>query len=263
MDITVWLWCLGGGALAGLLAGLLGIGGGLVVVPLLIYLLPVIGVAPELVVPSAIATSLATICMTTASAALTHSRTGYLERFWLIRVLPGLSVGALLGAFLVTVVNPEWLKLSFAAVLVILSIRMLLPAPEGEPKTSVSKRLLAIGAALIGTISGLVGIGGGALTVPFLQRVRIPVRQAIAISSLGSFVIGCSSVVMFILNGWLSEQTSGPLGLINLPAWIAISMASVLLAPVGAKLAHRLPIKLMRRFFAAFLVVVAINLLMK
>ncbi len=121
MDITIWLWCLGGGALAGLLAGLLGIGGGLVVVPLLIYLLPVIGVAPELVVPSAIATSLATICMTTASAALTHSRTGYLERFWLIRVLPGLSVGALLGAFLVTVVNPEWLKLSFAAVLVILS----------------------------------------------------------------------------------------------------------------------------------------------
>lgn len=263
MELSIWLWCLGGGAVAGLLAGLLGIGGGLVVVPLLIYLLPILGVAPELVVPSAIATSLATICMTTAAAALTHSRTGYLEAFWLLRVLPGLALGALLGAYLVTVVNPSWLKLIFAIVLVVLSIRMLLPTSEGEPKTTVSKRLLALGAALIGTISGLVGIGGGALTVPFLQRVRLPVRQAIAISSLGSFVIGCSSVVMFVLNGWLGGNSNGPLGLIYLPAWLAISIASVSLAPLGAKLAHRLPVKLLRRFFAAFLIVVAINLLLK
>ena len=85
MELSIWLWCLGGGALAGLLAGLLGIGGGLVVVPLLIYLLPILGVAPDIVVPSAIATSLATICMTTASAALTASRSGYLESFWLLR----------------------------------------------------------------------------------------------------------------------------------------------------------------------------------
>ena len=263
MELSIWLWCLGGGALAGLLAGLLGIGGGLVVVPLLIYLLPILGVAPDIVVPSAIATSLATICMTTASAALTHSRSGYLESFWLLRVLPGLSAGALIGAFLVTVVNPQWLKFIFATVLVLLSIRMLLPVPEGEPKTTVSKRLVALGDAVIGTISGLVGIGGGALTVPFLQRMRLPVRQAIAISSLGSFVIGCSSVLMFVVNGWLGDKADGALGLIYVPAWIALSIASVSLAPFGAKLAHRLPVKLLRRVFAAFLIIVAINLLMK
>lgn len=261
MAVDIWLWCLGGGILAGTLAGLLGIGGGLVIVPLLIYLLPVIGVAPELVVPSAIATSLATICMTTASAALTHAKTGLLDRFWLWRVLPGLAVGALLGAFLVTVVDPEWLKGFFAVVLMVLAARMLMSSPVGEPETRVSKRLLAAGAAVIGTISGLVGIGGGALTVPFLQRVKIPVRQAIAIASLGSFVIGCSSVLMFVVNGWFSERETGALGLINLQAWLAISITSVLLAPLGAKLAHRLPVTVLKRFFAAFLVVVAINLL--
>ncbi|WP_404401575.1 sulfite exporter TauE/SafE family protein [Idiomarina seosinensis] len=263
MTLTIALWCLSGGVVAGLLAGLLGIGGGLVVVPLLIYLLPIIGVEPQLVVPTAIATSLATICMTTASAAISHSRTGLMARFWLLRVLPGLSVGALMGAYLVTVVSPDSLRIIFAVVLVLLSIRMMLPAPQGEPRTTVSKRLLAIGATLIGTISGLVGIGGGALTVPFLQRVRLPVHQAIAISSLGSFVIGCSSVVMFIAIGWLSEDngSSNALGLIHLPAWLAISITSVLMAPVGAKLAHKLPVKLLRRFFAAFLIVVAANLL--
>lgn len=263
MALDIWLWCLSGGLLAGLLAGLLGIGGGLVVVPLLIYLLPIIGVAPELVVPSAIATSLATICMTTASAAISHSRTGLMARFWLLRVLPGLSAGALLGAYLVTVVSPDGLRIIFALVLVLLSIRMLLPAPQGEPRTQVSKRLVAIGAVLIGSISGLVGIGGGALTVPFLQRMRLPVRQAIAISSLGSFVIGCSSVVMFIAIGGLSgdNNNNGALGLIHVPAWLAISATSVLMAPIGAKLAHKLPVTLLRRFFAAFLIVVAINLL--
>jgi len=261
MLLTTWIWCISGGAVAGLLAGLLGIGGGLVIVPLLIYLLPIIGVPPELVVPSAIATSLATICMTTASASRAHAKHGLMEKFWLIRVLPGLSVGAMTGAFLVTVVDPDWLKIIFSVVLIALAFRMALPQKTGEPLTSVSKRLVALGSYIIGTISGLVGIGGGALTVPFLSRMRLPVRQAIAISSLGSFVIGCSSVVMFILNGWLSGRETGALGLIHVPAWVGISIASVLFAPLGAKLAHKLPVKQLQRVFAAFLILVAIQLI--
>ena len=103
--LSTWLLCLGGGAVAGLLAGMLGIGGGLVIVPL-IYLLPILGVPPELVVPSAIATSLATVCMTTASASRSHAKHGLMEKFWLVRVLPGLSIGAMTGAYLVTVIDP-------------------------------------------------------------------------------------------------------------------------------------------------------------
>ncbi|WP_278361087.1 sulfite exporter TauE/SafE family protein, partial [Idiomarina abyssalis] len=123
MLLTTWLWCIGGGAVAGLLAGMLGIGGGLIIVPLLIYLLPLIGVPPELVVPSAIATSLATICMTTASASRAHAKHGLMENFWLIRVLPGLSLGAMTGAFLVTIIDPDWLKRIFSIVLIALAIR--------------------------------------------------------------------------------------------------------------------------------------------
>ena len=263
MLLSTWLLCLGGGAVAGLLAGMLGIGGGLVIVPLVIYLLPIIGVPPELVVPSAIATSLATVCMTTASASRSHAKHGLMEKFWLVRVLPGLSIGAMTGAYLVTVIDPDWLKRIFSIVLIALAARMVLPQKTGEPMTSVSKRLVALGSYIIGTISGLVGIGGGALTVPFLTKMRLPVRQAIAISSLGSFIIGCSSVVMFIANGWLSGKATGALGLIHIPAWIGISVASVLMAPLGAKLAHKLPVKQLQRVFAAFLIIVAVQLIFK
>ncbi|MCJ8317796.1 sulfite exporter TauE/SafE family protein [Idiomarina sp.] len=261
MLLSTWLLCIGGGAVAGLLAGMLGIGGGLVIVPLLIYLLPIIGVPPELVVPSAIATSLATVCMTTASASRSHAKHGLMEKFWLVRVLPGLSIGAMTGAYLVTVIDPDWLKRIFSIVLIALAARMVLPQKTGEPMTSVSKRLVALGSYIIGTISGLVGIGGGALTVPFLTKMRLPVRQAIAISSLGSFIIGCSSVVMFIANGWLSGKATGAFGLIHIPAWIGISVASVLMAPLGAKLAHKLPVKQLQRVFAAFLIIVAVQLI--
>nr|WP_286873991.1 sulfite exporter TauE/SafE family protein [Idiomarina sp. UBA4519] len=261
MLLSTWLLCLGGGAVAGLLAGMLGIGGGLVIVPLLIYLLPIIGVPPELVVPSAIATSLATVCMTTASASRSHAKHVLMEKFWLVRVLPGLSIGAMTGAYLVTVIDPDWLKRIFSIVLIALAARMVLPQKTGEPMTSVSKRLVALGSYIIGTISGLVGIGGGALTVPFLTKMRLPVRQAIAISSLGSFIIGCSSVVMFIANGWLSGKATGAFGLIHIPAWIGISVASVLMAPLGAKLAHKLPVKQLQRVFAAFLIIVAVQLI--
>ncbi|MAF75399.1 MAG: sulfite exporter TauE/SafE family protein [Pseudomonadota bacterium] len=262
MELTVIVWCLLGGVLAGTLAGLLGIGGGLVIVPLLVYLAPELGIEPALVMPTAIATSLATICMTTASSAFSHYRSGLQERFWVVRVLPGLSLGAMVGAFLVTAVDPHWLKMLFSTVLVVLAIRMSLPQSKREVNAKhIKQRWLSVGSTSIGVISGLVGIGGGALTVPFLQRCGLSVRQAIAISSLGSFIIGCSAVLIFIIKGYSSGVAHGALGIIHVPAWLTISIASVICAPVGAKLAHSLPVKQLRRIFAIFLIVVAIKLI--
>lgn len=262
MDLTVIVWCLVGGVFAGTLAGLLGIGGGLVIVPLIVYLAPKLGIDPALVMPTAIATSLATICMTTASAAYSHYRSGLQERFWVVRVLPGLSIGAMVGAFLVTAIDPHWLKVFFSTVLVVLAVRMAMPPAAQKAQTGrIKQRWLSLGSTIIGVISGLVGIGGGALTVPFLQRCGLSVRQAIAISSLGSFIIGCSAVFIFVIKGYISGVAHGALGIIHVPAWLTISIASVLCAPLGAKLAHSLPVKLLRRIFAIFLIVVAIKLI--
>lgn len=262
MLLAGWLWCLGGGALAGLLAGMLGIGGGLVVVPLLIYLLPVLGVQDALVVQMAVATSLATVCMTTLSAARSHVRHGQVSWFWVRRIIPGLMLGALLGAWLATQLAPVWLQRLFAVVLIVLSVRMIIPQRTGEPLTGVSKRLVtAIGGA-IGVLAALVGIGGGALTVPFLQRLRVPIRQAIAVSSVGSLSIGFAAVLMFIILGQTQlEGATGILGYVHGPAWIAISISSVIFAPVGAALTQRIAMRKLQRGFAVFLVIVAANLL--
>ncbi|WP_417656401.1 sulfite exporter TauE/SafE family protein [Pseudidiomarina aestuarii] len=260
MLLTGWLWCLAGGVLAGTLAGMLGIGGGLIIVPLLIYLLPILGVDPQLVVQMAVATSLATIVMTTLSSARSHLRHGQVSFFWVRRLIPGLMVGAVFGAWLATQLKPQWLQRIFAIVLMALSIRMLIPQRSGEPLTDVSKRLMGLISAGMGTLSALVGIGGGSLTVPLLQRLHVPIRQAIAVSSVGSLSIGLSAAIAFIVLGQQLENNSGLFGYVHFEAWLAISISSVLFAPIGASLAQKIPVKHLQRFFAAFLVIIAIKL---
>lgn len=264
MDMLSIIECLIAGSFAGLLAGLLGIGGGLIVVPLLMYLLPNAGVAPELVMPSAIATSLATVCMTTLSSSRAHAKQRLVTPSLALSVLPGLSLGALLGAVLVTVVDPLWLQRIFATMLVLLALRMLLRKVKPlEPAEHSGGWIIRLGTLVIGTVSALVGIGGGALTVPFLQRQKIPVRTAIAVSSMGSFTIGVSSVAMFIILGWVhDDKSTSELGLIFWPAWIAISCASVVAARQGAKLVQRLPVRRLQQIFALFLLVVGGKLLL-
>lgn len=260
MLLAGWLWCLAGGMVAGLLAGMLGIGGGLVIVPLLIYLLPLLGVAPDLVVQMAVATSLATIVMTTLSSARSHLKHGQVSFFWVRRLIPGLMVGAVCGAWLATLLHPDWLQRIFAVVLMLLSLRMLVPQRGGEPLTDVSKRLMALISAGMGTLSALVGIGGGSLTVPLLQRLRVPIRQAIAVSSVGSLSIGLSAVITFVVLGQQLEGADGLFGYVHVQAWLAISIASMLCAPLGASLTQRIPVKHLQRGFAVFLVIISLKL---
>ncbi len=262
MLVAGWLWCLAGGMVAGLLAGMLGIGGGLVIVPLLIYLLPLLGVSADLVVPMAVATSLATIVMTTSSSARSHLKHGQVSWFWVRRLIPGLMVGAIIGAWSATLIKPEWLQRIFAVVLMLLSIRMLIPQRGGEPITEVSKRLMALISTFLGALSALVGIGGGSLTVPLLQRLRVPIRQAIAVSSVGSLSIGISAALAFIVLGQQLDNAHGLFGYVHVQAWFAISATSMLFAPLGAILTQRIPVKHLQRGFAIFLVIISLELIL-
>ena len=260
MTLVGWLLCMLGGAIAGTMAGMLGIGGGLIIVPLLIFLLPLLGVTPALVIKMAVATSLATIVMTTFSSARSHYQHGQVSWFWVRRLVPGLMLGAALGAWLATIISAVWLQRIFAIVLLILAVRMLVPQRSGEPITDVSKRLMFAITTAMGSVSGMVGIGGGSMTVPLLQRLRVPIRQAIAVSAVGSLSIGLSAVLAFIVLGQQLEDNAGLTGYVHLPAWLIISLTSMACAPLGVRLTQKIPVRRLQQGFAVFLTLVSLNI---
>ena len=260
MSVFAWLLLLLGGALAGTLAGMLGIGGGLIIVPLLLFLLPLLGVAQALVIKMAVATSLATIVMTTFSSARSHYSHGQVSWFWVRRIAPGLMLGAALGAWLATLISAIWLQRIFAVALLVLALRMLIPQRGGEPITDVSKRLMFAITTAMGSVSGMVGIGGGSMTVPLLQRLRVPIRQAIAVSAVGSLSIGISAVLAFIVLGQQLDDNLGLSGYVHVPAWLIISLTSMACAPLGVRLTQRIPVRRLQQGFAVFLSLVALNI---
>lgn len=257
-----WLAYAGVGAFAGVLAGLLGVGGGLVIVPVLALLFHHAGFAPAVIMHLAIGTSLATIIFTSISSVRAHHKHGAV-RWELFRALtPGIIVGALLGALLADRIPSSQLKTVFGLFELMVAIQMglnIIPAPKrGLPGA------VALGGAgsVIGMISALVGVGGGTMTVPFLQWSHVPMRQAVATSAACGLPIAITGAAGFIAAGWgdttLPEGSSGYL---YWPAFIGIVAASVLFAPLGARLAHRLPAVLLKRFFSLFLLLLAIRML--
>jgi len=244
------------GAAAGIIAGLLGVGGGLVIVPVLVYLFGRQQIAPELVVHLAVGTSLATIVFTTISSVRAHHKRGavHWDIFW--RLTPGIVVGALLGAVLARWIPAAGLRRFFAVFEWLVAAQMLLALrPRAGRDLPRLPGLLAAG-TLIGSISSLVGIGGGSLTVPFLAWSRLRMQEAVATSSACALPLAMAGSLGFIVTGWsASGLPDWSLGFVYLPAFVGIILASVVFAPLGASLAHRLPAASLRKFFAIFLVI--------
>ncbi len=249
------------GIFAGILAGLLGVGGGLIIVPVLIWLFQLQGFEYEIISHAAIGTSLASIITTSISSANAHHRHGAVD--WKVagQLTAGLFVGALLGAWIASDLNTRILQLVFGLFAITVGLQMFFKAQ------AVSQRLLpawpvmnAVG-AVIGTVSGIVGIGGGSMTVPFLTWHNVSIRQAVATSSACGLPIAIAGFLGFMATGWgnpLMPEYSW--GYIYLPALISVAVLSVLFAPVGAQLAHNVPIGLLKRFFAVLLIIVGIKL---
>lgn len=256
------LMCVIAGVFAGLLSGMLGIGGGVLIVPLLIYLLPSLGLPASIVVPTAIGTSLATIMITTLASARGHAKRGYVLWPWVRVILPTLILGGFLGAYLGTQLAPELLQRIFAVILSLLALRMIWKRQPSKREGGPPNWIVRAWSAVIGVVSALVGIGGGALVVPLLHFYQIAMRNAVAVAAVTSVVLAAVGTLTYMVGRPDLGDASIPglVGYVYLPAWLAIVATSAVFARVGASIAHRLPVRYLQRAFAVLLITIAVHL---
>jgi hypothetical protein len=245
------------GALAGILAGLLGIGGGIVIVPIITLLFDGQGIPHDLAIKIALGTSLATIVVTAISSIYTHNRKRAVD--WrLFRIMtPGVLIGSLIGAGLADLIPGDVLYVTFIFFMFAVSLQMALSRVSGDHALPGAAGLTGVSTA-VGMVSALMGVGGGSMNVPFLSYCGIPIKRAIATAAAIGLPIAASATLGYIVGG-LNEAgvPPGSLGYVNFPVFGSIVVASLLFAPLGAILAHKLPDQLLRRLFAIFLFVLA------
>jgi uncharacterized membrane protein YfcA len=250
------------GAVAGVLAGLLGIGGGLVIVPMLVFCLTWQGVSQESIMHIALGTSMASIMFTAVSSFMAHHRRGAVRWVVVRRIVPGILVGTFLGTIVASRLSTGFLKGFFGIFLYYVAIQMLVDKkPKASRDLPGNAGMFGVG-SVIGVVSSLVGIGGGTLSVPFMMWCNIPVHHAIGTSAAIGFPIAIAGTAGYILNGW-NVATVPPysMGYIYLPSLVGIVAASVLTAPLGVRLAHSLPVARLKRVFAVLLLLVGTRML--
>ena len=264
MDIGMVLMLLGMGLFGGFCAGLLGVGGGMILVPFITMFLSAQQVAPEHIVRMAIATSLATIMFTSLSSVRAHHRHGAV--LWPVArlLVPGLLLGSWVGPWLGKQMNPFWLGMFFSFFVAFSATQML----TGK-KPSASRQLpkawgMAGAGGVIGILSGLVGAGGGFISVPFMTACNVKIHNAVATSAALGFPIALAGTVSNIYFGWnAANLPAHSLGFVYLPGLLIISVASVSMAPVGARTSHRLPVASLKKVFALVLYALAGYMLWK
>jgi uncharacterized membrane protein YfcA len=253
------------GAAAGLLAGLLGVGGGLVIVAALAWLLPDQGVAPAQVMHVALATSLASILATSLSSTRAHLMRGSVMWPTVMRLVPGLLLGGLLGALVADQLPERVLRLGVAAFCLVAAWQLATrkTVPDGDSGSVPRSAALVGWGGVIGALSALVGIGGGSMTVPLLIQLGARPVRAVGTSAACGFAIALASVAGYVWGGHdATGLPAGSWGYVHLPAAGAIALASVLLAPAGAALAHRLRGAVLQRVFAGFLALMGVAVLL-
>lgn len=251
------------GSVAGLLAGLLGIGGGAVIVPALILLFGQLGFGDAWIPHQAVATSLSTVIASGAASAWSHHRRGAVRWDLFARLVPWLLIGGWLGAFVAGWLPAPWLKRLFALFLLYNALRMLSARAAKPERPLPSTRGIGAFGTAFGALSALLGIGGGILIVPFLTRHGVTMQRAVATSSACGVPLAVAGSIGFMVAGWgRSGLPAHSIGFVYWPAALAIMAASIPMATMGARLAHRLPTSMLRRIFGMLLFVVGLRLLL-
>jgi uncharacterized protein len=252
------------GTVAGLLAGLFGIGGGMVMVPALAIVFTGQGVSPAVVMHLALGTSLAVIALTSITSTRSHHRRGGVRWDALRWYGPALAAGALLGAFVADALPGTALRRLVGISSLLIALQMAfdyrfgplesLPPPRGPE--------LGVAGGIIGLLSSLIGIGGGSLTGPYLALRGYELRQSVGTAAAGGIPIAWAGALGYIVAGWQETGVPGPaLGYVSGTAFAGLAVASTLVAPLGARLAHRLSPRRLQLAFAAMLVVVGVEML--
>jgi uncharacterized membrane protein YfcA len=263
IDAPLIFWFLLLGSFTGVAAGLLGIGGGMLLVPFITMLLSSRGFPIDIVVKVAIATSLTTILFTSLSSVRAHHKRGAV-RWEIVRTLaPGMVIGSLAGAQVAHLLKGNLLAITFAVFVGIMATQMLFKREISADRVLPGARGMFGAGGIIGVISAIVGAGGGFVTVPFLTRSNVSIHQAVATSAACGFPIALAGTLGYIIAGWNLELPAGTVGYVYLPALVCIVATSILTAPLGAKIAHALSVARLKRVFALLLYALCAYMLWK
>ncbi len=258
-------WLIGAGLFAGVLAGLLGVGGGIVLVPVLFELFGVIGVDDEVRMHCAVGTSLATIIATSLSSIRAHKKRGSVD-FTIVKLwAPWIAIGAIVGGVIARYLPSEGLTGLFAFLALFVAAHMAFSPEHKVLRQGVPGPVGSAGiGSVIGIISSLMGIGGGTLSVPTMVMCAVPPRVAVGTSSAIGLVIAIFGACSFAANGFGAEGLPvGSIGYVNLVGFALIVPLTMLAAPWGAHLAHVLPTQRLKQAFSFFLLIVAIRMIYK
>ena len=271
MDIFI-LYYLIAGAFAGILAGLFGIGGGMIIVPALIYIFKAQGVPEAALTHIGIGTSLATIIVTSISSLRAHNSRGAVNWSVWKRMAPGLVIGSLLGAAIASIIHGNSLQAIIGVGAFLVGLKMLFMKNKTLEKNDFSKLPSPAGqtglGSFIGIVSAIFGIGGGTLTVPILSYCGLKIKNAVGTSAACGLPIASAGAIGFFIFGQFIDDNvktalpSGIFGFVHIYAFLCVSLASFFTARIGAKLAHKLPAATLKKAFAVLLLIVGVKLVL-
>lgn len=263
--VTLFVVLLAIGAVAGVVAGLLGVGGGIVLVPAFYYTFTALGFDSPQLMQICVATSLATIVFTSIRSVQSHHKKGAVDWDILKTWAPGIVVGAIIGVLIARGLKSETLTMIFGVLGLCVGLYMAFGKSEwrlGEEMPKGIRR--AIMSPVVGFLSVLMGIGGGSFGVPIMTLYGRPIHRAVATAAGFGLIIAVPSVIGFLLTGGdVPGKPPFTIGYVNIVAFAIVISMTLLTAPLGAKLAHKMDPKPLKRVFAFFLIVVAVNMLRK
>lgn len=261
----IWLTLLIG-ALAGYLSGLLGIGGGVIITPCLFFLFSAMGLPSEHVMKFAIGTSMSAMTISTLIAAISHKKRGGVISHAFFGLLPGVIVGGVIGAMIASYIPGNILKWIFVCYVVFAGLKMIFGKQPAHKKQCLpSKLVLSFCGLGIGSISAMLGVGGGIINVPLLSYFHVQMKQAVGTSAAITFFAALSGTFSFIFFGAMQNAPHVPdaLGYIMLPGFILVGLSATILAPLGVKAAHMLPASKLKKIFGVVIILAGGALLFK